>query len=307
MNRREMLLRGGATALTLCLARFPLSWLAAADTPKRRILMYTKSEGYEHDVVKRQDGKLSLAERIATELGQKYGFEVTCEKDGRVFLSDSFKDFDGFLFQSQGDLTKVKSVDNQPPMPPEGKKILLKAIADGKGFVGCHCAADTFHSAGYPRNRWQSQERDQVDPYIAMIGGEFAGHGEQQESTMHVVDATFPGIKGIDDFKIKEEWYSLKNFAPDLHVILVQETAGMRNLDYQRPDYPATWAHMHHKGRVFYTSMGHREDVWTSQTFQQILLGGLSWALGNVEAEIPENLAKAAPKANELPKQPQKK
>ena len=59
---------------------------------------------------------------------------------------------------------------------------------------------------------------------------------------------------------------------------------------------------MHEKGRVFYTSLGHRDDVWTNPVFQQILLGGLTWAAGNVEADITPNLAKAAPHAAEMPK-----
>src|SRR5262249_38737155 len=129
MNRRELLLSTGAAGLAVGAAAFPFGWTARADAGKKRILMYTKSETFEHDCVKRKDGKLSHAERIATELGGKHGFEITCEKDGRVFLSDGFKNFDGFLFQTQGDPTKEKSVDNQPPMPPEGKKALLQAIA----------------------------------------------------------------------------------------------------------------------------------------------------------------------------------
>ena len=43
--------------------------------------------------------------------------------------------------------------------------------------------------------------------------------------------------------------------------------------------------------------MGHREDVWTNPTFQQILVGGIKWALGEVSAEVPPNLATAAPGA----------
>src|SRR6266852_1841108 len=248
MNRRELLWGTGAAALTLGFGPFPLGWTAPTTGQRKRILMYTKSEGYEHDVVKRKDGELSLAEKIAMRLGKNHGFDVTCEKDGKVFLSDSIKDYDGFLFESQGDLTKEESKDHQPPMPPEGKKILLQLIAEGKGFVGCHCASDTFHSPGHSKHRWQTQERDQVDPYIAMVGGEFAGHGEQQRAWMRVVDPNFPGIKGTSDFGLAEEWYSLKNFNPDLHVILVQETKGMRNFDYERPDFPATWARMHEKG-----------------------------------------------------------
>ncbi len=92
-----------------------------------------------------------------------------------------------------------------------GKKALLDAIAGGKGFIGCHCASDTFHSKG---GQWQNQERDKVDPYIAMLGGEFIKHGDQQKAWMRVLDAEFPGIKGQKDFQMNEEWYSLKNFAP---------------------------------------------------------------------------------------------
>ena len=306
MNRRELLRSTSAAALTMGVSGFPLGWTAAADAPKRRILMYTRSEGYQHDVVKRANGKLSLAERIVTDLGDKHGFEVKCEKDGRVFVNDDLTKFDAFLFETQGDLGKEKSQDGQPPVPPEGKKALLEAIAGGVGFVGCHCAADTYHTKGYPDNRWESQGRNEIDPYIAMIGGEFISHGEQQKGMMRVVDRSFPAVKGLKDFDITEEWYSLKNFAPDLHVILVQRTGGMRNIDYERPDYPATWARQHHKGRVFYTSMGHRDDVWKSAVFQQILLGGLSWAVGNAKASVTPNIDKVTPKANELPK-PKKK
>ena len=103
-----------------------------------------------------------------------------------------------------------------------------------------------------------------------------------------------------------EEWYSLKNFAPDLHVILVQDTEGMKGFDYERPKFPATWARKHEKGRVFYTSMGHREDVWSSEIFQNLLLGGLSWVFGNVDADVTPNLKEVAPEAATLP-MPKKK
>jgi len=118
---------------------------------------------------------------------------------------------------------------------------------------------------------------------------------------MHVIDTSFPGAKNLHDFDIKEEWYALKNFAPDLHVILVQDTQDMKGTMYERPSFPATWVRKHHKGRVFYTSMGHRDDVWKSQVFQDLLLGALSWVSGNLEADITPNLEKAAPQANELP------
>ncbi len=300
MNRREMLVKTGAAALTVGLSNFPLGWTAAADDRKRRILMYTKSVTFQHPVIARRGDRLSLAEQIVTDLGKKHNFEVECTKDGRVFDKD-LGQYDAFVFETQGDLTKVGfTPDKNPPMTPQGKENFLKAVAGGKGFVGCHCASDTFHSRGKPT---ENQERQDVDPYIRMVGGEFISHGEQQEARMHVVDHRFPGCKDLKDFRLMEEWYSLKNFAPNLHVLLVQETEGMRNWQYKRPPYPATWARRHHDGRVFFTSMGHREDVWESERFQHILLGGLSWAVGNVEADVTPNLKEAAPEANTLPQQ----
>ncbi len=296
MNRRDLL----KTATALGLSAFPFGWRAAADSTKRRVMVYTRSQAFEHSVVKRgKQDELSLAERIVTDLGKKHDFEVHCTKDGREFLPENIGKFDAFLFETTGDLTQEKGSDSYPPMPAEGKAALLKAVAGGKGFVGCHCASDTFHSPG---DRGKNQERDKLDPYIAMLGGEFISHGAQQKALMRLVDDKFPGTKDLKDFNLNEEWYALKNFAPDLHVILVQDTEGMTGGLYQRPPYPATWARKHDKGRVFYTSMGHREDVWQNPIFQGLLLGGLSWAFGNIEADVTPNLDKAAPKASELKK-----
>jgi type 1 glutamine amidotransferase len=298
MNRRDLL----KTATALGLSTFPFGWTARAESPNRRVLMYTRSQAFEHDVVRRpKEDELSLAERIVTALGKEHGFEVHCTKDGREFIPGNIEKYDAFVFETTGDLTKEQGSDKFPcvPMSQEGKAALLKAIAKGKGFVGCHCASDTFHSPG---DRNKVQERDKLDPYIAMLGGEFIVHGAQQKSLMHLVDDKFPGTKDLKDFSLYEEWYALKNFAPDLHVILVQETEGMKGGMYERPAFPATWARKHEKGRVFYTSMGHRDDVWKKPLFQGLLLGALSWVLGNVEADVTPNLDKVAPKASELKK-----
>jgi type 1 glutamine amidotransferase len=302
MNRRDFLRHTSLAGLALGTAALPLG--RAADDKKHRILMYTRSVGFQHSVVTRKGGELSLAEKIVTGLGAKNGFEVVCEKDGRVFLSKDFDQFDGFVFETQGDLCAKNSKDNAPPMPPEGKKALLQAVAAGKGFVGCHCASDTFHSPG---NQFANQEADKIDPYLRMLGGEFIKHGRQQKAYMRVVDGGFPGLKGVKDFELHEEWYALKNFAPDLHVILVQDTKGMKDPEYQRANFPATWARKHEKGRVFYTSMGHREDVWENKVFQDLLLGGIAWSLGKGKADLTANLTKVTPDAGKLPPDPRKK
>jgi hypothetical protein len=120
-----------------------------------------------------------------------------------------------------------------------------------------------------------------------------------------VASPKFPGAQALgESFRLNEEWYSNKNFSPDIHVILVQETKGMKGSDYARPPYHATWARRHQKGRVFYTSMGHRPDVWENPKFQSLLLGGIAWALGEVEADLTPNLLAATPEAGKNPSPP---
>lgn len=294
MKRREMLLTTGLA--TLGLSHFPWSWARGADQPKRKILMFTRSQSFEHSATKRDGDKLAHNERILTDLGREHGFEVTCTKDGRAFDSD-LDGYDAFFFYTTGDLTQPGG-DHQPPMSAAGKQRLLDAVADGKGFLASHCGSDTFHSAG-PR----AEEQTKPDPYIAMLGGEFIRHGDQQKGRLAVADPKFPGCQNLgQELVLEEEWYSLKNFADDLHVILVMDTQGMRNADYERPPYPATWARKHHKGRVFYTSLGHREDVWTNPKVHEILLGGLAWACGNVDCDLTPNIKEVTPGAHVMPK-----
>jgi uncharacterized protein len=116
------------------------------------------------------------------------------------------------------------------------------------------------------------------------------------------VDPKFPGM-AQQDFSLMEEWYSFADFSDDLHVMLAQETKGMKGNAYQRPPYPSTWARMHGRGRVFYTSMGHREETWTNPVFQQILLGGIAWAVRNVDANITPNIRSVTPGFATLPPQ----
>lgn len=294
LNRRQLLMAGGA------------AWLSAGAVgrvfarpagPAKKILFFTKSSGFQHGPITRKDGQLGLAERILTDIGKEHGFEVVASKDGRLFNPDQIGQWDGFAFYTTGDLT-TPGGDKNPPMTAEGEKAFYDALAGGKGFIGMHSATDTFGHFGA-----RSQGGD--DPYIKMIGAEFIKHGPQQVAKMEIVDGSFPGLKdGFathgGSFTINDEWYALKHFQDDLHVILVQSTAGMKGDVYQRPNYPATWARPFGKGRVFYTSMGHREDVWENPMYQGLLLGALAWSTGKVDADVTPNLHKATPEADKL-------
>ena len=265
----------------------------------RKILFFSKSSGFEHPVISWSKVQPSFVEKVLLDLGKSNGWEFTFSKDGSKFSKEYLSQFDAVFFYTTGDLC-TPGTDKQPPMTPEGKQALLDYVRSGKGFIGTHSASDTFHTGNESKkgpDRYVNHG-SKADPYVLMLGGEFIKHDAQQVATNTVIDPKFPGFADLGtNFAFLEEWYSLKDFAPDDHVLTVIDAPGMKGSDYNRPPYPNTWARMDGKGRVWYTAMGHREDVWTNPVFQQILTGGIKWALGDLPAEVPPNIKEAAPGA----------
>jgi type 1 glutamine amidotransferase len=236
---------------------------------------------------------------VLLEIGSRQGWDFEFSKDGSKFSKDYLAQFDAVFFYTTGNLLE-EGTDKQPPMSAEGKQALFDFVKAGKGFIGTHSASDTFHTnneALKGPDRYLNHG-DKADSYVRFLGGEFIKHGAQQVAKNSVTDAKFPGFEKVGpEYAFQEEWYSLKDFAPDIHVLSVIDAPSMTGDEYKRPAYPSTWARKEGDGRVWYTAMGHREDVWTNPTFQSILIGGIQWALGQVQAEVPANLKETAPQA----------
>jgi uncharacterized protein len=280
-------------AAAVCVAAF------AAPAAKHKILFFSKSSGFEHSVISWKNGQPSYAEKVLLELGAKNGWEFEFSKDGSKFSKEYLAQFDAVFFYTTGDLCS-EGTDKQPPMTLAGKQALFDYVKSGKGFIGTHSASDTFHTDNESK---KGPERylnhgEKADAYVHFLGAEFIKHGAQQVAKNTVTDPKFPGFEKVGaEYGFQEEWYSLKDFNSDIHVLSVIDAPAMTGKEYERPAYPSTWARKEGAGRVWYTAMGHREDVWTNPTFQEILIGGVKWALGDVQAEVPANLKETAPGA----------
>jgi uncharacterized protein len=306
LDRRRFLQTAAGVSASLMLRNY------AFGAKKRSVLVFTKSSGFEHQVVKRVDGKPSILENAVTTIGNQHGFDVITTKDGSIFDSGEFRSHAAVLFFTTGDLTTV-GTDKNPAMSPQGKQSLLDAVHGGMGFIGVHAAADTFHT---PPDTPDNANRyiahgEQSDPYIRMLGGEFITHGSTprlQNASIIVDDPQFPGLERVSSpFTLNDEWYSLKDFRSDLHVILTLDTKGMAGEPYQRAPYPMTWARMEGTGRVFYTAIGDRPENWSNSVFLNLLAGGIRWSIGNARASLNQNLSQAAPGYAEIPPKPSPK
>jgi len=212
---------------------------------------------------------------------------------------DAQTEFDATLIKNLAKLSPANLVANKidlvifanttGDLPLPDKEGFIKWIEDGHAFAAMHSGSDTFHK--FPG-------------YIDMLQGEFETHKAQVPADLIAGDKAHPANGGIG-----EKW-DLK--MEEMYLIKSQDRAKVRSLWFQRhhPNdantagfFPVSWCRKAGKGNVFYTSLGHREDLWSddpalpgrvntpeiSKQYHAHLLGGLKWALGLAEGSAEPN------------------
>ena len=257
-----------------------------------RVLMLTKSSGWEHDCIKVHDGKPGHAQSVVQKLADANGANLTTTKDASLINEKDLQGYDMVIFYTSGDLTK-KGTDGKPPMGEHGLAALQSWIKDGGAFMGFHCASDTF---GH-------HKPDPKLPYINMLGAEFEHHGDQFKGTVRIVDSDHPAATpALDGLYIREEWYLFKNMnKEDIHVLALLDPGdeGEKQEEYDIASYPIIWCREYGEGRIYFNAMGHREDVWDNEIFQTSFIDAATWAIGETHGNSDPNYKDVVPAAKD--------
>ena len=261
--------------------------LSASQAPKK-LLFLTHAALYKHT-------SLGPAEKAVTELGKTGGFEVTTvegykqdakQLDFSFLTRDYLNQFDGVMMMTNGNL----------PFTDAQKQDLVDFVRGGKALIGAHCASLTFYN--YPG-------------FGELLGGYFNRNLPQGTiAVLKVEDSKHPATKMLGaSWPLVDEFYLFgtapwdaarpddnidvlfKNKIPmgfsrdQVHVLLSLDTERMdmtKQPNLKRGgDYPQAWTKAVGKGRTFYTSLGHRDDIWSNDpVFRAHINGGIRWALG---------------------------
>lgn len=254
-------------SLTLMLCAF--NGVCRANTPKR-VLVISLTKGFRHS-------SIPLGEEIVKKLGDKSGLWTTdfARTDVDVVQKTApynLKTYDLVFFNNTtGDL------------PIRNGQAFLDWVKAGGNVAGVHAATDTFHN-------WPD--------FLDMIGAEFKTHGAQNEVEFLVQDPNHPATKGLPlSWKHLEEVYQFKGYSTDkMHVLIYLDK---HPNTFEPGFFPISWAKMYGKGRVFYTALGHREDLMQGDYFQKHLLQGMRWALGYDNGDASPNPPMQITKAEE--------
>ncbi len=172
----------------------------------------------------------------------------------------------------------------------ELQRSLISFVEEGGGFIGLHAAAATF--CQYP-------DYDQFPEFGKMLGGyENGGHPWGPEDTIVLtpenpdspINASFDGL----DFEIQDEVFQMKDhYSRDrLQVLLSINTdktdtgPDRRILPERRADMDLaiSWVRAQGRGRVFYSSLGHNDQIFWNAPVLAHFLAGIQYALGDLAA-----------------------
>jgi type 1 glutamine amidotransferase len=301
----------GLCALALAWATVPAQEIQPAqqtqqtqDTQERKKLLFLTHAGlYKH-------ASLGPAEQAVTSWGPRRGFAVTTlqgyqqasdQLDLSVITAEYLGQFDGVMFMTNGNL----------PLTPSQRQALVDFVQNGGGFVGVHCASLTLYD--YPQ-------------FGEMLGGYFRRAGRQNRIViLKVEDTEHPATRMLGpSWPIADELYLFGEGAwtasrPEANVDVLfgnripvgfsrDRVRVLLSIDSQRSDlrgfqdmepggdYPQAWCRTYGRGRSFYTSLGHRPELWASDpVFRAHLVGGIRWALGLEEGDATPKGEPGAP------------
>lgn len=245
----------------------------------RKLLIFSKTNGFRH-------GSIPVGVKAITLLGEQTGaFEAVHTEDDSIFEPDQLQQFDAVLMlNTTGEVFR-------PAQMPEGeeqqrqvlkreehlKQSLLEFVRSGKGLAGFHSATDTYKN-------WED--------YNDMMGGAFISHPWHTEVPIRLLDPDHPLLQvfGGKGFTVVDEIYQFRNDTAKpterrMLMSLAPDWEGLAQGSRDDEFYPISWIDRYGDGRVFYCSLGHRDEIYYNPDIVQHYLAGLQFALGDLEAD----------------------
>ena len=145
---------------------------------------------------------------------------------------------------------------------------VAKAVGAGVGIAGCHGGmCDSFRQ----NTEWQF-----------ITGGQWVSHpgGDGVNYMVNITAKSNPIVAGLDDFTVSSEHYYL-HIDPAVEVLATTRFPAIAyyHISNKPADMPVVWTKYWGNGRVFYTSLGHHDDVFDKSPNAEIIMRrGMLWA-----------------------------
>jgi type 1 glutamine amidotransferase len=208
---------------------------------------------------------------LANVLENTNRFEVTIGEDAAILETPAIRKYDLIIVNADRRDPEFKFTQSQ-------QEALFELVRSGRGYVSIHGA--------------DNAAQDWLPTWKEMLGGVFSHFGlpdgktRKGRFTVKIVDTSSPITQGITDFPIEDELYYQLQMMPDVRPLAT--------IEYQGTTWPVAWTRRFGKGRVFHTTMGHRDfgpnkkDPLQDPSLSRLVVQAVEWvAAGRPDAPKP--------------------
>jgi uncharacterized protein len=197
---------------------------------------------------------------LASVLENTGRFEVTIGEDAAILETPAIRKYDLIIVNADRRDPEFKYTQSQ-------QEAILEFVRSGHGYVSIHGA--------------DNAAADWLPAWKEMLGGVFShlglpdGKTKKGSFTVKIVETSSPITRGIEDFPIKDELYYQLQMMPDVQPLAT--------IEYQGNAWPVAWTRTYGKGRVFHTTMGHRDfgpdkdDPLRDSNLSRLVVQGIEW------------------------------
>jgi len=120
-----------------------------------------------------------------------------------------------------------------------------------------------LRTASHGFQNWLAMDKE-------VLGGDYQGHYGNEPVEVKIAEAAKdqPVLAGVEPFTSQGSLYKNIELAKDATVLLTGTIPGH--------SHPVAWVRPHQGGRVFYTSLGHPDDL-KQPSFLRLLLSAIAW------------------------------
>ncbi len=223
-------------------------------------------------------------------LGKKTGaYEPVISDDLAMFLPVNLKPFDAVVLNNTSgawitptdeDLQKDafrSAGSGKESVEKSLRESLLEYVRGGGGLVAVHFAIGA-------NRQWPE--------FHELLGGTFTGHPWNEEVGLLIEEADHPLVQafGGQRYRLADEIYQYGEpyDRSKVRVLVSLDTErtnmGVRWINRTDGDFALAWVKDFGQGRVFYTSFGHRTELYWTPQLLRFYLDAIQFATGDLEA-----------------------
>jgi type 1 glutamine amidotransferase len=196
-------------------------------------------------------------------------FQVTIGEDAAILETPAMRKYDLLIVTADRRDPEFKFTADQ-------QTAIFDFVRSGHGYV-------SIHGADNAPPDWRPEWKELLGGIYSHVGKP-DGKAIKGSYIVKIADTGSPITEGLKDFTLKDELYT--------NMQMLSDVRPLATIEHQGVVWPVAWTNTFGKGRVFHTSLGHRDfgpdkdDPVKNPDLNKLIIQGIDWvAAGRTAAE----------------------